>query len=139
MKDAIRKQNYQPRRPSYFISKTPEQEALKMDKTKRQRENRIMSIQDCFSMQRRFFIIVGTKIWNFVGKTALRQVLVGFFLVQFLTSPPRLFWMPFYLILTVWTPYHYKNAWWPSRTSPLNPILEAFKRYLQVTCIKIWI
>ena len=46
-KDAIRKQNYQPRRPSYFISKTPEQEALEMDKSKKQRQTRIMSIQEC--------------------------------------------------------------------------------------------
>ena len=46
LKDAIRKQNYQPRRPSYFISKTPEQEALEMDKTKKQRQTRIMSIQE---------------------------------------------------------------------------------------------
>ena len=48
MKDAIRKEHYQPRRPSYFISKTPEQEALEMDKSKRQRQTRIMSIQECY-------------------------------------------------------------------------------------------
>ena len=137
MKDAIRKQNYQPRRPSYFIPKTPEQEALKMDKTKRQRENRIMSIQDCFSMQRRFFIIVRTKIWNFVGKTALRQVLVGFFLVQFLTSPLQFFecrfiWFLLYGLLTT-----IKMRDDLVGLVPLTPLLEAFKRYLQVTYIKI--